>query len=323
MNRAEKPLQPGFRCGFTLVELLVVITIIGILIGLLLPAVQSAREAARAIQCGNNLKQLGLALLQYESNHGVFPPAEIHGGSWNSGYTPYSSSSGTTFGDHCSWTGQVGHWMNLIFPFAEQQAAYDKLDFKARPQTSSEANLEVMKSTFPFFHCPSDPYRGLTSDGTARICHYFAVSGSTPSGFAHGDGTLNYSHCNANNGMFYNDSAVRMADIRDGSSNTAMLCEVWGRVWPNGRVPADVPSGYPSFVSSRAMNLHAVVYFDWTPNSTHHNPWIANSFHPGGVHSVFADGSVHFVAETIGLSVFQSLATIDGGEVIDGSALPR
>lgn len=276
------------------------------------------------MQCSNHLKQLGLALLNYESAHGCFPPAEIHGGSWNGGYQPYVSTGGTAFGDHCSWTGQVGHWMNLIFPFAEQQAAYDKLNFEARPQYSDPDNLEVMKTIFPFFLCPSDPYRGLTSDGTARITHYYAVSGSSPQGFAHPDGTLNYGHCNGNDGMFYNDSAVMMAEVRDGSSNTAMLCEVWGRVWPNGKAPTgNIPPGYPSHASSRAMNLHAVVYFDWSPNSTHHNPWIANSWHPGGVHSVYADGSVHFIPDTIQLEVFQALATISGGEAIDGAKMPR
>jgi len=70
------------------------------------------------------------------------------------------------------------------------------------------------------------------------------------------------------------------------------------------------------------MNLHAVVYFDITPNVTTRNPWIANSWHPGGVNSVFADGSVHFIPDTIDLDTFQALATI-GGEVIDGAKLPN
>ncbi len=145
--------------GFTLVELLVVITIIGILIALLLPAVQSAREAARRMQCGNNLKQIALGLMSYESAHGVFPPAEIHGGSWNAGYVPYPPGSSS---EHCDWNGQIGIWMNLIFPYIEQQAAYDMLDFEIRPQYASENNRKVMQMEFSLFFCPSDPYRGLT-----------------------------------------------------------------------------------------------------------------------------------------------------------------
>src|SRR5687768_6758541 len=120
------------RRAFTLVELLVVIAIIAILIGLLLPAVQSAREAARRMQCGNNVKQLGLAILVYESSHKVFPPGEIHGTSANAGY---SASWGSA--NHCEWDGQIGIWNNLIFPFMDQTAAYNLLDFKARKQYKS------------------------------------------------------------------------------------------------------------------------------------------------------------------------------------------
>jgi prepilin-type N-terminal cleavage/methylation domain-containing protein len=300
--------------GFTLVELLVVIAIIGILIALLLPAVQAAREAARRATCSNHLKQIGAGMIHYEGKFGVFPPAEIHGGlPWNPNYRSYLS-----FGNHCAWIGQIGHWMNLIFPYVEEQAAHDRLDFKARPQTSSKANLEVMKTTFPGFLCPSDPYRGLVSDRTARIIHYYAVSGSVEgSKMPHPDGTLNYSHCNGNDGMFYNDSAIRSGDVHDGLSNTAMVCETWGRVWPNGVPPSDpsqIPPGYPNFPRSRAMNYHAVVYFDYTPNSTQHTPWKANSWHPGGVQCVLADGSVHFLPDEIDLATFKGLATIGGSE---------
>ena len=69
------------------------------------------------------------------------------------------------------------------------------------------------------------------------------------------------------------------------------------------------------------MNLHTVVYLNWTPNSNHKNPWKANSFHPGGVTTVFADGSVHFISDTISLDVFKGLATIAGGEVLDAQEI--
>ena len=120
--------------------------------------------------------------------------------------------------------------------------------------------------------------------------------------------------------MFYNDSQTQIRDIRDGVSNTAMICEVWGRKYSNHVASGSAPYGGES---SRGMNLHTAVYFDYTPNSTQHNPWKANSFHTGGVNCVFADGSVHFISDTIDLRIFRALATIAGREVIPASKLPQ
>ncbi|NQT39361.1 MAG: DUF1559 domain-containing protein [Planctomycetes bacterium] len=309
--------------GFTLVELLVVIAIIGILIGLLLPAVQAVRAAARRLQCSNNLKQLGLGILNYETAHRVFPSGEIHGTNRDQGYQGWNGK------DHCNWDGQVGIWMNLIFPHIEQKAAHDKLEFGVWPQYASQNNREVMQQQFAEFLCPSDSYTGLTTnwgaggaENRARICHYYAVNGSVEgSNLAHSDGTTSYSHCNAHNGLFFNDSRIAMRDVLDGTSHTALLCESWGRIWPDHAAPTNPPPGYPAYESSRGMNLHTAVYFDWTPNSNHTNPWKANSFHAGGVHVAFADGSVHFVTDTIELAVFKAIATRAGEEVIDAGQL--
>lgn len=304
--------------GFTLVELLVVIAIIGILVALLLPAVQAAREAARRAHCTNNLKQLGLGILNYESSCGVFPPTEIHGGTWMPNYRdPYNYQ-------HCDWEGSIGMWCNLILPFIEQQAAHDKLDFEIIPQYDSPDNVEVMRMTFPILLCPSDPYSDLTTDWggrgrNARIMHYYAVNGSDENtGNTHGDqkpGQNWYGHCNKHDGIFYNDSATTVAAVRDGTSGTAMVCEVWGRKYPNHATIAGDPRGGES---SRGMNLHTAVYFDFTPNIYHADPWHAASFHPGGVNVLFADGSVHFISDTIDLATWKALATIRGGEVTGG-----
>jgi len=321
MMRWHLSLRHSRRRGFTIVELLVVIAVIGILAALLLPAVQAARESARRSQCTNNLKQLSLGLLQYESSNGCFPPAEIHSRAVN-GTCP-----------HCDWAGAIGMWMNLIFPFIEQEPAYRKLDFKAWPQYTSQANREMMQTPFKMFLCPSDPYRGLTTawgtpddSNKAYIVHYYAVHGDNEnSDLRHPDKTVcedgagnNYGHCNAHNGMFYNDSAIKIAEIRDGVSNTAMLCEVWGRCWPDHAVSNPIPPGFPSAESSRGMNLHTAVYFDWPPNTYHLNPWHANSFHPGGVMACYADGSQHFISSTIDLTVFKGMATRAGKEILAG-----
>ncbi len=288
--------------GFTLVELLVVIAIIGVLVALLLPAVQAARESARRFQCSNDFKQIMLAMQSYHGTHKVFPPGEIHG---------IDATGGR--GAHCYWDGAIGIWNNLIFPFIEQQASYDLLDFEIRPQWQSENNRQVMQASFDFFLCPSDPYRGLTTDwGTplnkARICHRYAVAGSVEgSGEPHPGRILQYSHCNYHDGMFFNDSDTHISDVGDGLSNTMAVCEVWGRKSINHDSPDE---------SSRGMNLHTAVYLDWTPNSNQSNPWKANSFHPGGVNTVFADGSVQFISDAVELRLFQAMATIDGGETL-------
>jgi prepilin-type N-terminal cleavage/methylation domain-containing protein/prepilin-type processing-associated H-X9-DG protein len=337
VGNQPSPVPDPSPLGFTLVELLVVITIIGILIALLLPAVQAAREAARRAQCANNLKQIGLGLMNYESANHVFPPGEIHGHSRQGNYRdPYGSSNGWPDPyQHCDWEGQIGMWCNLIFPFVEQQAAYDKLNFKAVPQYSDTRNNEVMQMVFSLLMCPSDPYRGLTinwSHGQARIMHYYAVNGTNEgSTLKHDDqtaGNAGYGHCNRHDGMFYNDSATQVSDIRDGTSNTAAISETWGRCWPNHVAGQPVPPGYLSYETSRGMNLHTSVYFGsnglaYTPNSNHMSPWRANSFHPGGVHLLFADGSVHFAADTIDQATWFGLATIAGREVIDASKMPQ
>jgi prepilin-type processing-associated H-X9-DG protein len=153
---------------------------------------------------------------------------------------------------------------------------------------------------------------GLTSNwgsslNRARICHKYAVAGSIENSVtAHPDGVIQYSHCNYHDGMFFNDSETAIRNVKDGLSNTVAYCEVWGRI-------------EVGFSDSRGMNLHTAVYLDWTPNATQVNPWKPNSFHPGGVNTVFADGSVHFIPDGIEVDTWKAMATIKGGEAIDGS----
>lgn len=284
--------------GFTLIELLVVISVIGILIALLLPAVQQAREAARRTQCRNNLKQIALALHNYHDQHSVFPPAEIHG---NRGAS----------GPHCDWTGAIGSWVNFILPQADQSTAYSYLDFDVTPETGSQVNIAAMQFKFPFYNCPSDPEDGLSAPWNkiptevCRVMQYFVVSGSDEFGGTPYPGfPVLDAHCLAYDGMFYNDSSIRARDLTDGASNTAMVCEVWGR------------AGNTNPPDARGMNLHAVSYLDHSPNSYRGTPWAPNSFHPGGCHAALADGSIRFLSDSIDLQVLKGLASRARGEVL-------
>lgn len=304
--------------GFTLIELLVVIAIIGVLIGLLLPAVQSARESARRVACTNNTKQQCLALLNYESGRGVFPTGEVHGTWSEPGYTSKYSP-----GNHCDWEGQIGNWMNLIFPYLEYQSVHDKIDFAIRPQFASANNKEVMRGRYKEWLCPSNTYSGMTTmaiearirgggENECTIAHYYAVSGSDElSTMPHPDGSTTYWHCNANDGMFFNDSSTAVKHITDGLSKTAMVGEVWGRIYPNHTVTAGEPYG-PEEIS-RGMSLHMYTYFDCTPNTVR-NTWKPASFHNGGINVGFADGRVVFISNVVDADVFTAMATIRGGE---------
>jgi prepilin-type N-terminal cleavage/methylation domain-containing protein len=315
---SERPSPAHRRPGFTLVELLVVIAIMGILVALLLPAVQAAREAARRVECTNRLKQIGLALVQYEAQERRFPPAEDHGTGPHANQLP-SHPPGYY---HCGWEVNIGNWANHIFPILELTNEYRRLNFRTEWQFDDDGNVQIMQSEMPYYQCPSDPFKGLTnrevyhSDDRhkSRIMHYFAVAGPFQGGalFSEPTARCNYGDCCPHLGAFYNDSRIRPRHMVDGLSKTAMVAEVWGRQTENHE-EGDV---------GRGMAYHNQVYFQVTPNtrtlgcpdggSDCAGVWFANSFHPGGIGAVFADGAVHFIPDDIELGVFQGYATIRG-----------
>jgi len=296
--------SPGHRHGFTLVELLVVITIIGILISLLLPAVQAAREAARRVQCANNLKQLGLALHIYHELLGAFPP----GTAWE------IDAMNARMGLHV-----------FLLPYLEQENLYSQLE-RERPVYEG-LNREFGETTLEVFVCPSDgkqPVDPFPPGGYQwHTTNYVGVMGPGRDGKLV---DLEDSHCGdySLDGMFYPYSGTRVADVLDGTSNTLAIGE---RTY---QLRAWIKGGYYISSFKEYVCVYAAKNVRWPLNSDPDvlcywdcpEPWPClfndlyfGSRHPGGAQFTFVDGSVHFIMETIDFQVYQDLATIAGGEL--------
>lgn len=300
----------GVRRAFTLVELLVVITIIGILIGLLLPAVQSAREAARRMQCSNNLKQIGLALHLYESANSTFPP----GAYWYG--TDYEAYRGSILG--------------LLLPYLEQQSLFDQFDYTKRIDDQKFPDGRLIGSTIvSVYVCPSDNNRELYNN---RAIHNYAASAGPT---AHGNNSTNcscptgmswntyaltpYGNVNKFAGMFFRGNGPKgVADCRDGLSNTIFFGEVrrdcsvhirqgWVRSNNgNGLIATQVPMNVDT-CRDDASNDPCMQSCNWNLELAF------KSSHPGGVTFLFGDGSVHFLSQSIDHWTYQYLgARADG-----------
>lgn len=268
MNRRNRGV--GRSRGFTLVELLVVITIIGMLIALLLPAVQSAREAARRAQCVNHVKQAALALHAYQAARGTFPSGFLFG--------PSQDARG-------NWSGWG--WAVLVLPYMEQQTLYDKLNPVRRSLCQvrdSAADRPLLQTQLPALRCPSDTSKGV---GMKQVGGYNVATAN----IVGSRGFFNTSDTNAanNNGLLYGNSAVTMAQITDGSSNTFALGE---KAEPNDAAawcgPGNLGNGDNVTSSTRP-----------DPNTPPSNSNCFSSLHPGGTNFALCDGSVRFVADTI------------------------
>ncbi len=217
--------------GFTLVELLVVIAIIGILVGLLLPAVQAAREAARRMQCSNNLKQQGLATLNYESAHKIFPPALLGSGRFNN--PAYHASRGGVK-NTTGWA--------LLLPFIEGTTIHAAYNFNVCSSMSSPFGIPVMgldtvndglyNKRLPFLECPSHPEAGMVSDSGAGTTDFYSRRKAIRTSyffstgiFTDYDGRYDSVISDVRLGMFGNDGAAKISTASDGLSNSIAFGE--------------------------------------------------------------------------------------------------
>ncbi len=309
------------RRGFTLVELLVVIAIIGILVGLLLPAVQAAREAARRMQCSNNLKQFGLALHNYESTYKRFPAANSGSGCRNSSTCPTATTGRARISAHV-----------FLLPFMEQGNLYDQYSTQNSAAWSGAA---YWSTQIPTLVCPSDvQFRPLAN---MAITNYAVCGGDAATLMCSVDEIPDGRNCKAPRGLFGEYSYAKIGDMVDGTSNTIAMAEMQtppslaskklGTVAITGGDAASTPLACRALFVNGAYTVNvnsdvgirggrwadgAALFTRFNtmlpPNSPScmeaDNHWLggmysAGSNHTGGVQAAFGDGSVHFMSQSI------------------------
>jgi prepilin-type N-terminal cleavage/methylation domain-containing protein/prepilin-type processing-associated H-X9-DG protein len=302
--------------GFTLVELLVVIAVIGVLIALLLPAVQAVRESARRLECANHLKQVALALQTYATAHAEHLPALIH-----TSFDAQGQRGSQTPDDSKSLS-----WRATLLPFHEQQALFSQIDFLQSAQ--AKANRPIAKTILGLHQCPSTPEsprtmtlaiadQGTPTDVPFAVVDYGAVAlvdVTSPEGRTAEPGAwLPLQGASGEVASGFRAAPSSLRTLTDGLSNTAILVE-----------HAGLPTVFRQGIETPTAN---VLVGPWLSAEINHldsalgvnrdNVQGLFSFHPGGAQAAMADGSVHFLADTLSPAVLASLLTREGGEPLE------
>jgi prepilin-type N-terminal cleavage/methylation domain-containing protein/prepilin-type processing-associated H-X9-DG protein len=316
--------QSRLHRGFTLIELLVVIAIIGVLIALLLPAVQAAREAARRAHCTNNLRQIGLALHNYNQIHGALPPGYVS--NWS---TVWLRETGPGWG-----------WASMILPQLEQGPIYDQIDFRRPIQDPTQSTVRTVP--IATFLCPSDnmPLRWTASAGLVKvsgggilelvipICD---VAGSNYVG-VYGIGEPGV----GGDGVFFRNTSVRLAEITDGLSQTLAVGERAIQML-KGRGQATwvgaVPRAQFWSCDTKAIDPDAsgpCVKEDGSGMTLGHtgeghgpgDPFSdVNQFisrHGRGANFLFCDGHVNYLNNSMDYATYKALSTRASAEIVSG-----
>jgi prepilin-type processing-associated H-X9-DG protein len=294
-----------------LIELLVVIAIIAVLIGLLLPAVQKVRESAARAHCANNLKQIGLALHGYHEAMKSFPP----------GYQTQAAADNSDLGPGWGWAA-------FLLDNLEQTNLKRTIRFDLK--ISDPANARPRTSTVPILVCPSEIAVGTF---TVVDANGNAVTDVARASYVAMNGVLGVSSDAVdNNGAFLRNKLMRIADIKDGLSNTLFVGErctsmsstTWTGAVTNGVVPAQrYPD--PADQLANAELASALILAHGSRDHLPNNPLVFDadataSYHIQGVNFLFGDGSVRMIRSSIDGLVYEALLTRSGGEVINGGA---